>query len=55
MCMAELCLSCDFPSLLALFVSCHLIHLPSSFPIQPVQCWGDEKGSANILVLPLSS
>ena len=39
------------PKLLALLVFCHLITLPLSCPIQPVQCWGD-KGSANSLVLP---
>ena len=32
-----------------LLVLCHLIPLPFSFPIQPVQCWGDKKGSANTL------
>ena len=47
----RLSLRSDFPQALALLVSCHLISLPLSCPIQPVLCWGDKKGSANILVL----
>ena len=43
------------PKLLALLVSCHLIHLSLSCPIQPVRRWGDKKGSANTLVLPHGS
>ena len=35
-----------------LIVSCHLIPLPYSCPIQPMQSWGDKKDSANTLVLP---
>ena len=46
----RLSLRSDFPKLLALLVSCHLIPLPLSCSIQPVQCWGDKKGSANTLV-----
>ena len=42
------------PKLLALLMSCHLIHLPYC-PIQPVRRWGDKKGSANTLVLPHGS
>ena len=33
----------DFPQALALLVSCHLILLPLSCPIQPLLCWGDRK------------
>ena len=56
-----LSLDCDFAQclsmlfLLALLVSCHLIHLPKSCPIWPMWCWGDKKGSANALVLPHGS
>lgn len=37
-----------------LIVSCHLIPLPYSCPIQPMQSWGDKEDSANTLVLPHS-
>ena len=47
----RLSLRSDFPQALALLVSCHLISLPLSCPIQPLLCWGDKKGSANTLVL----
>ena len=36
----------EFPQALALLVSCHLISLPLSCPIQPLLCWEDKKGSA---------
>ena len=54
LCMASVCVATSL-KLLALLVSCHLIPLPLSCPIQPVWCWGDKKGSANTLVLPCVS
>ena len=48
--MVRLSLRSNFPQALALLVSCHLISLPLSCPIQPLLCWGDTKGSANTLV-----